>query len=66
MGKEVFLKTMMAALVLSVTNAAVAADIRDQFNVQTSKAELVVPNARAQDVAAQVKDALSQFAIPSS
>ena len=66
MGKEVFLKTIMAALVLSVTNAAVAADIRDQFNVQTSKAELVVPNARAQDVAAQVKDALSQFAIPTS
>ncbi|MGK5068845.1 hypothetical protein [Janthinobacterium sp. RT4P48] len=66
MSKEVVLKTVMASLLTSVVHVAVAADIRDQFNVQTSKAELVVPNARAQDVAAQVKDALSQFAIPSS
>ena len=66
MGKKVVLKTVMAGLLISVVHGAVAADIRDQFNVQTSKAELVVPNARAQDVAAQVKDALSQFAIPSS
>lgn len=66
MGKEVVLKTVMAGLLISGVHGAVAADIRDQFNVQTSKAELVVPNARAQDVAAQVKDALSQFAIPTS
>lgn len=66
MSKEVVLKTVMASLLASVVHVAVAADIRDQFNVQTSKAELVVPDARAQDVAAQVRDALSQFAIPSS
>lgn len=66
MRKKVVLRTVMASLLISAVHGAVGADIRDQLNVQTSKAELVVPNARAQDVAAQVKDALSQFSIPSS
>lgn len=66
MGKKVVLRTVMAGLLIAGVHGAFAADIRDQLNVQTSKADLVVPNARAQDVAAQVKDALSQFAIPSS
>lgn len=43
-----------------------AADIRDQLNIQTGKAELVIPNMQPQDVANQVKDALSQFAIPAN
>lgn len=66
MRKETFWKIAIAGLIASAADTALAADIRDQFNVQTSKAELVVPNARAQDVAAQVRDALSQLAIPSS
>lgn len=66
MSKEICLKTLIAGLAISVVNVAFAADIRDQLNVQTSKAELVVPNAQPQDVGAQVKDALSLFAIPSS
>ena len=35
MGKKVVLKTVMAGLLISVVHGAVAADIRDQFNVQT-------------------------------
>lgn len=44
----------------------VYADIRDQLNVQTGKAEIVIPNMQPQDVAAQIQDALSQFAIPAN
>ena len=54
------------ALCLSFSYQVSAADIRDQLNVQTGKAELVIPNMQPQDVANQVKDALSQFAIPAN
>ncbi|WP_312756524.1 hypothetical protein [Pulveribacter sp.] len=43
---------------------AMAQDIRDQWDIKISKAELVFPNAQPQDVANGIKDALSQFAIP--
>lgn len=54
------------ALCLSLSCQVSAADIRDQLNVQTGKAELVIPNMQPQDVANQIKDALSQFAIPAN
>lgn len=54
----------LASLILSCT--ANAADIRDQLDVQTGKAELVIPDMSAQQVAENVKDGLSQWAIPAS
>ena len=45
---------------------ASAQDIRDQWDVKISKAELVFPQAQPQEVATSVKDAISQFAIPAS
>lgn len=41
-------------------------DIRDQWDVRISKAELVFPNASPSEVADGIKDALSQFAIPAN
>ena len=43
-----------------------AKDIRDQWNIQISKAELVFPGTPPQDAANGVKEALSQFAIPAN
>lgn len=43
-----------------------AADLRDQINVQTGRAELVVPGVAPQEVAKKVKQALTQFAIPAN
>lgn len=54
------------ALCLPLSFLAHAGDIRDQLNVQTGKAELVVIGMQPQDVANQIKDALSQFAIPAN
>lgn len=61
----------MKALTVAVLGGAIAInacakDIRDQTEVVTGKAELVVPGMTAQQVAAQVKDALSQWAIPAN
>lgn len=53
-------------LCLSLSCQANAADIRDQLNIQTGKAELVIPNIQPQDAANQIKDSLSQFAIPAN
>lgn len=54
----------VAAAVLS--SSAMAQDIRDQWDVKISKAELVFPNSQPQEVAKGVQDAISQFAIPAS
>lgn len=54
------------ALAVAISGAAAAKDIRDQWDVKISKAELVFPNAQPQAVATAVKEAISQFAIPAS
>lgn len=54
------------ALAVAISGAAAAKDIRDQWDVKISKAELVFPNAQPQTVATAVKEAISQFAIPAS
>lgn len=57
-----FTACMMGAL----TMQANAQDIRDQWNIQISKAELVFPSAAPHEVANGVKEALSQFTIPAN
>ncbi|RDI11736.1 ankyrin repeat domain-containing protein [Comamonas sp. AG1104] len=60
-------KTLLAALVgTGLGMNALAADIRDQWDIQISKAELVFPGTPPQDAANGIKDALSQFAIPAN
>lgn len=60
-------KTLLAAMVgTGVGMNALAADIRDQWDIQISKAELVFPGTPPQDAANGIKDALSQFAIPAN
>ena len=60
-------KTLLAALVgTGLSMNALAADIRDQWDIQISKAELVFPGTPPQDAANGIKDALSQFAIPAN
>ncbi len=58
------LSVVLAGLTLSL--AASAADIRDQMEVQTGKAELVIPDMTPQAVATQVKEAISQWSIPAN
>jgi len=43
-----------------------AADIRDQLNIHTGKAIIVVTGVVPQQVAREVKSAISQFAVPTS
>lgn len=43
-----------------------AGDIRDQMEVVTGKAELVIPNVTAQVATGKIKDAVSQWAIPAN
>jgi hypothetical protein len=63
----VYKKTLLAALVgTGLGMNALAADIRDQWDIQISKAELVFPGTPPQDAANGIKDALSQFAIPAN
>lgn len=52
------------ALFLSLTSQVSLADMRDQISIQTGKAELVIPGLSPQEAANQIKDALTQFAIP--
>lgn len=56
----------IAGALLMTSVAAGAADLRDQMNVQTGKAELVIQDIQPQDAASRIKDALSQFAIPAN
>lgn len=55
-----------AVLASAMTTGAGAQDIRDQWDIQISKAELVFPGSAPQDVAKGIKEALSQFAIPAN
>lgn len=57
---------MLAAAGAAVSCGALAADIRDQMEIQTAKAELVMPGMTAQEVATKVKDGISQWAIPAN
>jgi len=51
-------------LALTFAAKAFAQDLRDQTSLVTGKAELVFAGADPHEVAARVKDAISQFAIP--
>ncbi len=64
----VALLTLQACAVPTQQNyrAAAPTDIRDQWDVRISKAELVFPHAEGHVVANKVKNALSQFAIPAN
>lgn len=55
-----------AGLAMGFTACAAAQDIRDQWDIKISKAELVFPGVAPHEAANGVKDALSQFAIPAS
>lgn len=55
--------SMLLALAAANANAQ---DVRDQTSMVTGKAELVFVDANPQEVASRVKDAISQFAIPSN
>lgn len=71
MRKVLISAFLLAALTGCVTtqparHQAASTDIRDQWDVRISKAELVFPNAAPAEVANGVKDALSQFAIPAN
>lgn len=59
-------KQMAVAAAMAAALGAQAQDIRDQWDIQISKAELVFPGAQPQQVAAGVKDAISQYAIPAN
>lgn len=54
----------VAGLALGFGVSAMAQDIRDQWDIKISKAELVFPGVAPHDAANGIKDALSQFAIP--
>ena len=71
MHKALISVFVLAALTGCVTTQparhhAAPSDIRDQWDVRISKAELVFPSADPAEVANGVKDALSQFAIPAN
>ncbi|MFM0335946.1 hypothetical protein [Paraburkholderia fungorum] len=60
-------KTFVLLLGLAASlSQAQAKDIRDELNIQTGKAQLVITDVTPQQAAEQVKDAISQFAIPTS
>lgn len=58
------ISTCALALGLSVLSAAAFADIRDQMDIRTGKAELVIPDPNPQKIANDVKDALNEWSIP--
>ncbi|MFC0169267.1 hypothetical protein ACFFKC_14370 [Pseudoduganella danionis] len=64
------MKKAKSLLFIAVTTAllplAQAKDIRDELNIQTGKAVLVIRDASPQQTAEMVKNALSQFSIPTS
>lgn len=61
--KRNFAIILGSAVLLSQAHAK---DIRDELNIQTGMAELVIPGVTPQQAAEQIKDAISQFAIPTS
>jgi hypothetical protein len=57
----------LLGLALGLTQAhAQTKDLRDELNLQTGRATLVIPGVTPQQAAEQVKDAVTQFAIPTS
>lgn len=68
-GKYRFMKSYLIATIAACSLSVPLtshADLRDQWDVQTGTAELVIPGMQPQDVANQVKSALAQFAIPAN
>ncbi|NEX63377.1 hypothetical protein [Noviherbaspirillum galbum] len=64
---QTIFKTTTAALIgVSLSSAALAADVRTQVEVQTAKAELVIPNGTSQSVTGAVKDAFTTWGIKAS
>lgn len=61
MGKK---KLLTAGVIAALSMQAGAKDIRDQWDIKISKAELVFPGTAPHDAANGIKDALSQFAVP--
>lgn len=57
---------LSAGIAITALSLPAHADIRDQLDVQTGKAELVIPDVAPQKVAVQVKDAISSWSIPAS
>ena len=51
---------------VALLSHAQAKDIRDQLNIQTGKAVLVISDVAPQQASEQIKDAISQFAIPTN
>lgn len=56
--------TLAVLLGLSVVSTVAFADIRDQMDIRTGKAELVIPDPNPQKIANDVKEALSEWSIP--
>lgn len=65
-GSAVIMQGCAAPMQQQASPRAAATDIRDEWDIRISKAELVFPAAQPQDVANGIKDALSQFAIPAN
>lgn len=57
---------VLACAALAFPTIANAADIRDQAEVITGKAELVIPDISADKVAALIKESISQWSIPAN
>lgn len=60
------LRYLVGLSVLAIATQVSAADVTDQLNIQTGHAVLIVSGVAPQQVAEQVKDALTQFAIPAN
>lgn len=61
--KKILVTLLGSSVLLSHVQAS---DIRDQLNIQTGKAVLVITDVTPQQAAEQIKDAITQFAIPTS
>ncbi|WP_155640716.1 hypothetical protein [Burkholderia pseudomultivorans] len=57
--------TTFAAILLA-TDQAHAEDVRDQTDIKIGRATLVIQDSQPEKVAAQIKDAIAQFAIPTN
>lgn len=61
--EKIFVTLLGSTVLLSHVQAS---DIRDQLNIQTGKAVLVITEVTPQQAAEKIKDAITQFAIPTS
>ncbi|WP_287878077.1 hypothetical protein [Aquitalea sp.] len=62
------IRSLSSAITLALlsTTPVMAGSLQDQTEVKTAKTELVVPGATAQEVADQIRDALSSWATPAT